>query len=241
MNDERDIPWLRISAEAAAIVVSILLAFAIDAWWTNRQIIAEEYDTLTQLRSEYVRNVELLAEKRASHAATEQSMLALLRTISIAQQSGLDRESVFPDLDKTIIRWTFDPETGAISGVLESGKLSIIQSDQLRSALAGWPAKLQDVIEDEIAVWNFTGRDFVPYLYDKASFRAMYNSIVPSRSLGEGPYKSDLEEIFSDPVFENLVVRKLALTRDVLDGYDSLSAYADHTISLIDATLERFQ
>ena len=35
------IPWKRISVEAAAIVASILLAFAIDAWWAE---LAEDRD-----------------------------------------------------------------------------------------------------------------------------------------------------------------------------------------------------
>jgi hypothetical protein len=30
------IDWKRISAEAAAVVVSILIAFSIDAWWQER-------------------------------------------------------------------------------------------------------------------------------------------------------------------------------------------------------------
>jgi hypothetical protein len=37
MADSKDIPWKRISIEAAAIVASILLAFAIDAWWEESQ------------------------------------------------------------------------------------------------------------------------------------------------------------------------------------------------------------
>ena len=36
MTGPRIIPWKRIGVEAAAIVVSILLAFAIDAWWAER-------------------------------------------------------------------------------------------------------------------------------------------------------------------------------------------------------------
>jgi hypothetical protein len=36
MSMSRDIPWKRLSVEAAAIVASILLAFAIDAWWEDR-------------------------------------------------------------------------------------------------------------------------------------------------------------------------------------------------------------
>ncbi len=34
---DKDIPWKRILVEAAAIVASILLAFAIDAWWETRR------------------------------------------------------------------------------------------------------------------------------------------------------------------------------------------------------------
>lgn len=37
MAEAQTIPWKRISVEAAAIVVSILLAFAIDASWEERQ------------------------------------------------------------------------------------------------------------------------------------------------------------------------------------------------------------
>lgn len=37
MTDSKDVPWKRISVEAAAIVASILLAFAIDALWEDAQ------------------------------------------------------------------------------------------------------------------------------------------------------------------------------------------------------------
>ena len=42
MREANGIQWKRLSVEAAAIVASILLAFAIDAWWdTNKQEAAE--------------------------------------------------------------------------------------------------------------------------------------------------------------------------------------------------------
>jgi hypothetical protein len=37
MSNTQTIPWTRISVEAAAIVASILLAFSIDAWWSDRE------------------------------------------------------------------------------------------------------------------------------------------------------------------------------------------------------------
>jgi len=43
------IPWPRMFAEALAIVVSILLAFGIQAWWEERQDRAVEQALLTGL------------------------------------------------------------------------------------------------------------------------------------------------------------------------------------------------
>ncbi len=51
---DRQIPWIRISAEGAAIVVSILLAFAIDAAWQHRGEVAEEREILVGLEAEFV-------------------------------------------------------------------------------------------------------------------------------------------------------------------------------------------
>jgi hypothetical protein len=36
MSSARNVPWFRIAAEGAVVVASILLAFAIDAWWDER-------------------------------------------------------------------------------------------------------------------------------------------------------------------------------------------------------------
>ena len=40
MTETQKIPWKRISVEAAASVASILLAFAIDAWWEEDTLVA---------------------------------------------------------------------------------------------------------------------------------------------------------------------------------------------------------
>ncbi len=50
MTETQNIPWRRLSIEAAAIVASILLAFAIDAWWEERGLLIEEQQVLQGLR-----------------------------------------------------------------------------------------------------------------------------------------------------------------------------------------------
>ena len=53
MPDASQIPWKSITVESVAIVVSILLAFAIDAWWEERQERRFEQEALVSLKSEY--------------------------------------------------------------------------------------------------------------------------------------------------------------------------------------------
>jgi hypothetical protein len=57
MNSDRKVPWVRISAEAVAIVGGILLAFAIDTWWDSRSDREMESQLLTRLRAELQENV----------------------------------------------------------------------------------------------------------------------------------------------------------------------------------------
>jgi hypothetical protein len=60
---KQPIPWTRLIAEGLAIVVSILLAFAIDAWWEQRQDTAEERRILVSLRDEFTEIRALLNER----------------------------------------------------------------------------------------------------------------------------------------------------------------------------------
>ena len=60
MNDKQGIPFKRLTLEAFAIVGSILLAFAIDAWWEGHQLRDAEAAAMEALRDELVQNREVL-------------------------------------------------------------------------------------------------------------------------------------------------------------------------------------
>jgi hypothetical protein len=62
MAESQIIPWKRLSVEAAAIVASILLAFAIDAWWDDYQQRKHLQTVLIDLEAAYSENVTLIDE-----------------------------------------------------------------------------------------------------------------------------------------------------------------------------------
>jgi hypothetical protein len=61
MADSRNIPWMTISVEAVAVVMSILLAFSIDAWWTEKKENEVEHVALLALRDDFMASREQLA------------------------------------------------------------------------------------------------------------------------------------------------------------------------------------
>ena len=65
MTKDDRIPWKRISVEAVAIVGSILLAFAIDAGWDDRQAHAKRQELIQGLTSDFESLVERADEALA--------------------------------------------------------------------------------------------------------------------------------------------------------------------------------
>lgn len=57
---KQEIPWNRFAVEAIVIVASILLAFAIDAWWNRFQEQEYRVELLSRIESALTENVELL-------------------------------------------------------------------------------------------------------------------------------------------------------------------------------------
>ena len=53
------------------------------------------------------------------------------------------------DLARTLIGPTYQPRTGTLDGLLASGRLVSLQSEDLRQTLSAWPGLLADAAEEE--------------------------------------------------------------------------------------------
>ena len=227
------IPLARFSFEGVLIVVSILAAFGIDSWWSARQLAAEEQGLLLQLKSEFETNAVLLVERREQHESVVEATKSLLE-VTGPDSTNKKIEDVERDLADMLHWWTYDPQMGVLTGMIQSGKLGVIRSDHLRGALASWPAKVQDLAEDEIYAVNFTHRDMVPYLTASTSMRL----IGWEWDLGSGEFSGDIEGLLTDREFENLVIGKHNLTMGALEEYENLRAYIDDILKFIDEEID---
>ncbi len=169
MTDSQNIPWKRLSVEAAAIVVSILLAFAIDAWWDEQQERAEEREVLQSLHVEFEANRVEAAAVISFHDRVIQSVVMLMKMTEdeILALSAKATVEIVSSLDSPR---TFDAVRGSVDALISSGKLGILRDRELRESLTTFVNILDDSVEDSnflrqssITVWNEIARNGGPW------------------------------------------------------------------------------
>jgi len=160
MDETQKIHWKRLSIEAAAIVVSILLAFTIDAWWDNRQDRAEERELLKSLNVEFEANRDQ-ADSIISYLDRDVQSVAMLMELRQDEILALPAEVVETIIGSLATPRTFDAVRGSIDSMIGSGKLGMLRDRELREALTKFVNVVDDAVEDadflaqtSIQVWG---------------------------------------------------------------------------------------
>ncbi|HLE31007.1 MAG TPA: hypothetical protein VJB38_00215 [Bacteroidota bacterium] len=142
--------------EGAVIVASILLAFAIDAWWDRYKSEALEQDLLVSLERGFEENIRLA--KAVAHEARRQQVIAG-RVIAMSPEEAAH---VSPDSTYMLLRALWRPNyvtiddshvygpdlnNAALVSTLQAGQLSLLTDRRLLTALAVWQGVTQELSE----------------------------------------------------------------------------------------------
>ena len=172
------IPWRRILVESAAVVLSILLAFLIDASWDARQQAQRERELLQGLLTDF----------EASRPGLEDRLDLARRMangtgqfLGLVAGKPLPATVIVPDslMFSVLGGPTFEPATNTLDAALASGEIEIIRSSRLRSELAQWRRALADTGEDEREVRRITNEQLVPLLSRIADLRPYFEVVLP--------------------------------------------------------------
>ncbi len=178
MTANEKIPWKRLSVEAAAIVGSILLAFAIDAWWEERLDRQMERDDLERLHAEFIRNRDRMNEMRtAGRAETASAAMYEL----LADHLGQDLPVDVPNTTLNLVRGTptFDAVTPVLDGLILSGRLENIRDREVILAVHYWKRLLQQVEETELTARKVVLEQLVPALTRRGNMGPSFNDGDP--------------------------------------------------------------
>ena len=139
------ISWRRLFVEAAAIVGSILLAFAIDAWWSDRQDELEGERLANALAAEVAENlVDLDNEIKATNELIERSR-DVLDAIAGVEPVSPERNGL-ADIGNIFVMRSWYLTNNIYMQSVASGKLLLINSETLRFSLADYHSLLADLV-----------------------------------------------------------------------------------------------
>ena len=146
MAEPRLIPWKQITVEAVAIVVSILFAFAIDAWWAENNERNVEHEALKALHSDFIASRESI-ERVLQSLSDGRSNFARFQSATPAELTEIDPDAIRPILSGLVKNHTFDPLTATLDALANDGRLGLISDSQLLRKLSNWRRDM-DNIED---------------------------------------------------------------------------------------------
>jgi len=130
------------------IVVSILIAFTLDAAWDRYREGQDTRAILLALKSDFEESQKAL-EDRLEHWEQRTKKAKLLLESKNPGSTLIPRDSALLYIYNLQNYSTFDPSDGALLILQASGELDRIRSANLRNALVSWPGWIQDLKEEE--------------------------------------------------------------------------------------------
>lgn len=204
----RNVPWPYIFGEGAIIVVSILLAFSIDAWWDGRKERLEEREILRGLEVEFVDLAERL-DYWAQYNRTGMSLIEQFLSKSVADMKLDAIESTFT---YAVAANVLD-QGGEIEAVLASGRLEKISDTEIRSRLIKWPDWLEDIHTNDLSTRNFAAQQISPFLFSRGFPRTVCSEEYVLVCSGPEEAPSSLVRLAEDAEFRGMLIMRRAWMR----------------------------
>lgn len=166
MPNSHDIPWKRIAVEGTAIVASILLAFAIDAWWQRRAELEQANALVTSLYADFQASQAHLERWVVGNQRIHRATKELLDRISSAER-GEEISVPIELIAGAIGAPTYGPTDSTLEAAYSSGQINLIEDREIRSILALWRQQFADTSEDELLIREIVVHQLVPEISEQ--------------------------------------------------------------------------
>jgi hypothetical protein len=229
----RSSTWPRLTLEALVIVVSILLAFCIDAWWGNRQERGRIDTALVNLQAGFIEHVGLIdAELERMEPFEKRVALFLDTDAGLADLDGEDGYGV-------ILEALHRPVVNALNGdellaLLDAEALRDLDASRLWAATAAWRGAWRVVTDRHDSLYELED-EVLRALSSHAASRSVVTRSFALDEVGE----SALREARRDDVLVSLATVKAYHLEVLRLLYGDLQRRADSVLIPIRAELER--
>lgn len=219
------------------MLLGILLAFSIDAWWDLRTQNEEARAYVAAIRTELQANQEALGEELATISAwVSESEWYLNNVVSPDASPKYDqvREMVWktgPDRTVPLAR-------AAIDDLISSGGFQVIDSPRLRRSIADYIRALDEDADELQDVRDSFNQFIYPYHIQEGSF-AEYDWEAYSE-LPESPvaFELNVQAFANNRVYANLLISRILEYSNLRDSHRNVLEKIEAVLALIDSTDE---
>jgi hypothetical protein len=201
--------------EILLVVIGILIALQVNTYNNNKIVKSQEEALLIALQSEFLNNfseLEALIDVNASNIASAKEMAQsidpngnMLTSKEMANHwNGTFRRDI-----------NYRPSVGVIKECINSGRLYILSSIELREKLVAWEVSLEETKLQEKAVskWRW---DCFGHLREMGSFRNVIDETISPDSwydLPKSKFVSTNNKLFESLEFENDLILFLVTSK----------------------------
>jgi hypothetical protein len=231
-NRER-LNWLLL--EGLAIIVSILLAFSIDAWWDGRKDRSEELELLIGLEIEIV-DLRGRLDKWANINSSGMQSIGRYLSDSVTE---MDLQSIESTFWFASIGNVLD-QGGALDALFASGRLERISDRKIRARLMKWPDWLEDIHTNDLSARGFSANQIQPFLAKSGFPRT--NCIDGQLTCSEsGPVPPIYLQLAADSEFRALLMIRRSWMRSAVRDHENARSNADEILTMIRARLAKLE
>ncbi len=241
--------------EIVLVVIGILIALSINNWNEDRLERRQEKALLNQLKTEFSMNLFQLEDKIA---VKEELIHSVLRLFQYIDHPALrNKDSIEYHIGRTFPYSTFDP---IVNDLASSGSLRLIRSDSLKLLLSLWTSDIKDVQEDDQSWKAYRNDNYVPFLVAHYQLRTIRQKAIESgvlekylidakdrevpvteEAIGLSQYKTDFNDLFDQPDFEDHLERAITTNRFALSQSLILKARIIEILDILEKQLQNNQ
>ncbi len=239
MSKSPNIAWKRLAIEAPVIVISILLAFAIDAWWQERDERQAEVVLLERLRTDYTEIQSALQVVREEH---QEAVEACIYFLNVAKGDALPAT---PEVDRMVAlvfmaSRTFNPGSGALESFHSNEGAQLLQDQQLVDRLLAWSGLVEELQEEEANLQKGVAERWTPFIASRVNV-GPFVLAAGDLMLGIPEHLTEpgqREPLVVDDEFINYVLDRYKWQRIALRDIEPVRAAAEEILVLLDKELD---
>ena len=187
--------------EIVLVVIGILIALSINNWNQERIQKLEEQSIVKNIHTEYLQNKAIIKRRIEENELCEAALRQLMNNI------GKDEDYLKKQNVDSLLFYAFDPpifrpSENTISGLIQSGRLELLQNQELVNLIYNWGRTMKALTDRTTRFTAKLDNEIFPYLSKKYSFKDM-DAYGQLNWKEKSNLKVDKLQIFKEIEFEN--------------------------------------